>query len=88
MYLKIQSHTCIKTLQIPETHNVKEKGANIRNPNYSGGHLRLQAIYKALYVELSHKMGTHWENRTRDFCSLAFSLTLQMEKCRKYRYMF
>ena len=52
VYLKIQSHTCIKTLQIPETHNVKEKGANTRNLNYSGGHVRLQAIYKALYVEL------------------------------------
>ena len=42
----------LKTLQIPETHNVKERGANIRNSNYSGGHVRLQAIYKALYVEL------------------------------------
>ena len=33
-------------------------------------------------------MGTHWENRTRDFRSLAFSVTWQIEKCRKYRYMF
>ena len=38
MYLEILSHTCIKTLQIPETHNVKEKRANMRNLNYTGGH--------------------------------------------------
>ena len=33
-------------------------------------------------------MGAHWENKTRDFRSLAFSVTLHIEKCRKYRYMF
>ena len=33
-------------------------------------------------------MGAHWENKTRDFRSLAFSVTLHVEKCRKYRYMF
>ena len=33
-------------------------------------------------------MGAHWENKTRDFRSLAFSVTLHIEKCRKYRYLF
>ena len=33
-------------------------------------------------------MGAHWENKTRDFRSLAFSVSLYIEKCRKYMFMF